>query len=240
MSNATATDNLLVTQNLHKKYRMGSEDLHVLRGVDVSVKRGEWLCILGRSGSGKSTLLHLMGGLDTPDKGHVVFDKEDVFAMSTAARDHFRNTHVGFVFQFYHLLPELTTLENVLMPLMITHGAFSYWRNKRRHLESAQELLEMVGLSHRLKHPPCELSGGEMQRAAIARALVAEPDVLLADEPTGNLDPANKTKVLDILFAFAASQGSTLVAVTHDHDILDRFDRAIDFKAYQRTADVAA
>ena len=227
---ATATDNLLVTKGLHKRYRMGSEELHVLRGVDANVGRGEWLCILGRSGSGKSTLLHLMGGLDTPDEGSVVFDGADLFAMGGGRRDRFRNAHVGFVFQFYHLLPELNVVENTLISAMVGRS-MPKWASDRGELrERATELLGKLGLDHRLKHRPKELSGGERQRVAIARALINGPDALLADEPTGNLDRATGDTILDVLSELHAN-GQTIVMVTHDQRVADRADRVLELES---------
>ncbi|MCG8615442.1 MAG: ABC transporter ATP-binding protein, partial [Desulfobacterales bacterium] len=183
--NDTSVQSVSVSvENLHKQYRMGSEDVRVLRGVDLSVHEGEWLAILGASGSGKSTLLHLIGGLDTPDTGTVHFNDRDIYAgLSTAKRARFRNQHVGFVFQFYHLLPALSVLENTMITGMIGP-------RHRELRDKAGVLLERLGLSDRLKHKPKELSGGERQRVAIARALINSPDLLLADEPTGNLDRA--------------------------------------------------
>ena len=187
----------------------------------------ETLAIVGQSGSGKSTLLHLLATLDAPDQGEIHFEGERIDNLKPKGRDRLRNGQFGMIFQFYHLLPELTTLENVLAPLMITHGAFSYWRNKRRHVEQAQELLELVGLSHRLKHRPRELSGGEMQRAAIARALIAQPRVLFADEPTGNLDPSTGREILEILRTLNDRQQVTIVMVTHDMSIAQDADRVV-------------
>ncbi len=170
----------------------------VLRGVDFEVRRGEFTAIVGQSGSGKSTLLHLLATLDAPDQGEVCFDGNRIDNLAAVHRDRLRNRSFGMIFQFYHLLPELTTLENVLTPIMIAEGIWRYWRNKTAHVRRAERLLEMVGLSHRLSHRPRELSGGEMQRAAIARALIADPQLLLADEPTGNLDRQNGQEVLEI------------------------------------------
>jgi lipoprotein-releasing system ATP-binding protein len=184
------SDDQLLTIDLHKSYRKGPIEVPVLRGVSLGVRPGEFLAIVGQSGSGKSTLLHLLGTLDGPDQGEIYYAGRRIDNLPTKARDVLRNTQFGMIFQFYHLLPELTTLENVLVPLMISHSVWSYLRHRRSHRTRAAELLEMVGLSHRLQHRPRELSGGEMQRAAIARALVAQPNLLLADEPTGNLDQA--------------------------------------------------
>ena len=193
----------------------------------MSVRQGEFLAIVGQSGSGKSTLLHLLGTLDAPDRGEIHYAGQRIDNLPAKARDALRNRQFGMIFQFYHLLPELSTLENVLMPLMITHGVWSYLRHRRRHRARAEELLEMVGLSHRLKHRPRELSGGEMQRAAIARALVAQPDLLLADEPTGNLDQATGQEIIRILRTLNQQRNLTIVMVTHDRAIADQADRIV-------------
>ena len=217
----------VAARGIRKSYHKGKIEVPVLRGVDLQVHEGETLAIVGQSGSGKSTLLHLLATLDAPDKGEIHFEGQRIDNLKPKGRDRLRNGQFGMIFQFYHLLPELTTLENVLAPLMITHGAFSYWRHKRRHTEQAKELLEMVGLSHRLNHRPRELSGGEMQRAAIARALVAHPRVLFADEPTGNLDPSTGREILEILRTLNDRQQVTIVMVTHDMSIAQDADRVV-------------
>ncbi len=217
----------LLTIDLHKSYRKGPIEVPVLRGVSLSVRRGEFLAIVGQSGSGKSTLLHLLGTLDAPDQGEIYYAGQRIDNLAAKARDTLRNRQFGMIFQFYHLLPELSTLENVLVPLMITHGVWSYLRHRRRHRRRAEELLEMVGLSHRLKHRPRELSGGEMQRAAIARALVAQPDLLLADEPTGNLDQTTGQEIIRILRTLNHQRNLTIVMVTHDRAIADQADRIV-------------
>jgi lipoprotein-releasing system ATP-binding protein len=213
--------------NLWKSYRKAAVEVPVLRGVSFRVRPGELLAIVGQSGSGKSTLLHLLGTLDAPDKGEVHYAGQRIDDLPARARDHLRNHRFGMIFQFYHLLPELTTLENVLSPLMIAQGAWSYFRDRRQHRARAEELLEMVGLSHRLKHRPRELSGGEMQRAAIARALIAQPDLLLADEPTGNLDQATGQEIIRLLRTLNRQQNLTIVMVTHDRAIADQADRIV-------------
>jgi len=201
--------------------------MSVLRGVDISVKTGEWLCILGASGSGKSTLLHLLGGLDTPDQGDVLFREEDLFARSSAERDRFRNQHVGFVFQFYHLLPELNVVENTLITAMVGASLAGWSKQRVERRERAVALLNKLDLGERLKHRPNELSGGERQRVAIARALINSPDVLLADEPTGNLDRETGAKILDVLSDLHAEDKQTIVMVTHDQTVADRADRVL-------------
>jgi lipoprotein-releasing system ATP-binding protein len=217
----------LQTINLYKSYHKSAVEVPVLRGVTLSVHQGEFLAIVGQSGSGKSTLLHLLGTLDAPDEGEVHYAGRRIDNLPTRERDHLRNSRFGMIFQFYHLLPELTTLENVLTPLLIADGLWSYLRRRSEHRSRAEELLEMVGLSHRLKHRPRELSGGEMQRAAIARALVAKPDLLLADEPTGNLDAATGQEIIRILRDLNVSNKLTIVMVTHDQAIANQADRIV-------------
>jgi lipoprotein-releasing system ATP-binding protein len=185
------------------------------------------LAIVGQSGCGKSTLLHLLGTLDTPDAGEVSFEGNRIDNLPTAARDLLRNKHFGMIFQFYHLLPELTTLENVLAPALIAESIFGYWIRRSSHRRRALELLDMVGLSHRVRHKPRELSGGEMQRAAIARALLMRPKVLLADEPTGNLDRSAGESILAILSELNRREKLTIVMVTHDPWIAAQADRTV-------------
>jgi lipoprotein-releasing system ATP-binding protein len=226
--NAEATDECqLRAVNLKKSYAKGPAEVAVLKGVDLEVRRGEFLAIIGQSGSGKSTLLHLLGTLDAPDHGEIHFNGMRIDRLAGRQRDRLRNRSFGMIFQFYHLLPELTTLENVLMPLMITHSAFHYFGQRNRCRQQAQHLLEMLGLGHRLKHKSRELSGGEMQRTAIARALVANPELLLADEPTGNLDQTTGQEILEILFSLNHQQNLTIVMVTHDPAIARRADRVV-------------
>ncbi|HWB12431.1 MAG TPA: ABC transporter ATP-binding protein [Pirellulales bacterium] len=227
ISPANSSPVQLNARGLTKSYRKGATVIPVLRGVDLEVRRGEFLAIIGQSGSGKSTLLHILGTLDAPDSGEVHYEGRRIDNLPLAQRDRVRNGQIGMIFQFYHLLPELTALENVLSPLMIASSAWSYWRRRREHGERAKELLDTVGLSHRLKHRPRELSGGEMQRAAIARALITGPKVLLADEPTGNLDRGTGQEILEILGRLNRDQKLTMVMVTHDLAIADRADRVI-------------
>ena len=218
---------IISARNVKKAYRKGQVSIPVLRGVDFAVEPGRFTAIVGQSGSGKSTLLHLLGTLDNPDEGEIHFLGRRIDNLPTTQRDELRNKKFGMIFQFYHLLPELSTLENVLAPLMIRDGIWSYWRNKRRHIERATALLETVGLGHRLNHKPRELSGGEMQRAAIARALIAEPVLLLADEPTGNLDRQTGREIMALLRTLNAEQGLTIVMVTHDAAIAAQADRTV-------------
>jgi lipoprotein-releasing system ATP-binding protein len=218
---------ILEAAELAKSYHRGATEIPVLRYVDLRVVRGEFLAVVGQSGSGKSTLLHLLGALDTPDRGEIRFEGARVDNVRGAARDALRNREFGMIFQFYHLLPELTALENVLAPLMIAHGMVGYLRQRRALAAKARGLLEMAGLGHRLKHRPRELSGGEMQRAAIARALSMEPKVLLADEPTGNLDRATGHEIMTLLRSLNRREGLTIVMVTHDPAIAHQADRQV-------------
>lgn len=222
MTALTAPSTLLQTNGLHKSYRTGGEDLHILQGVDMNVKSGQWLAILGASGSGKSTLLHLLGGLDRPSKGEVIYNNQNIYKLSRGAINQYRNREVGFVFQFYHLLPELSALENVTIAGMINGSEMSAQQRKDR----ASQLLDQLGMSHRLKHRPNKLSGGERQRVAIARALLNKPKVLLADEPTGNLDADTGQHILD-LFTGLHTQGQTIVMVTHDQHVADLANRQL-------------
>jgi lipoprotein-releasing system ATP-binding protein len=212
---------------IRKIYRKGPVEIPVLGGVDLEVRQGEFLTVIGQSGCGKSTLLHLLGTLDSPTSGEIHYKGQRIDNLPAYQRDALRNTQFGMIFQFYHLLPELTTLENVLAPLMIRFGTWRYWRRRRALVQRAKQLLEMVGLSHRLKHRPRELSGGEMQRTAIARALVAGPQILLADEPTGNLDQTTGEEILRILRTLNRDEKLSIVMVTHDSAIAAGADRVV-------------
>ncbi len=212
---------------IEKAYRKGQHQVSVLRGVDVAVRKGEFVSIVGQSGSGKSTLLHLFGLLDTPDVGEVLLDGQRIDDLPARTRDELRNRVFGFVFQFYHLLPELNLVENVLAPLMIRHSAWGYWTRRREFQAQAREILDKVGLSHRLTHRPSELSGGEMQRAAIARSLVARPQILLADEPTGNLDVSTGREILDLLHRLNQDEQLTVLMVTHDNAVAAQAHRMV-------------
>ena len=207
-------DPLLSARALTKTYAMGKRTLEVLRGVNLEVARGEFLALRGASGAGKSTLLHLIGGLDTPNAGEIRFAGQNLAGFSERELTEFRNHRVGFVFQAYHLLPELTALENVCLPARA--GA------------RGRELLAQVGLAERMEHKPFELSGGEQQRVAIARALVNEPDLLLADEPTGNLDSHTGGEILELLKSLRANQHTTLVIATHDAHVAANAPRVIE------------
>ncbi len=218
---------------IEKSYRKGTHAVPVLRGVRLSVGRGDFVSIVGQSGSGKSTLLHLMGLLDTPDVGEILFQGQRIDDLPARSRDQLRNRVFGFIFQFYHLLPELSLLENVQAPLMIRDSAWSYWKNRRQNRELAMNILQRVGLEHRLRHRPSELSGGEMQRGAIARALIANPSILLADEPTGNLDSGTGREIMDLLRELNEDQQLTIVMVTHDDAIARQAHRVVRLKQGQ-------
>src|SRR5262245_20089289 len=230
---------MLTAVNLHKTYRKHAVSCQVLRGLDLEVQRGEFLSIVGQSGSGKSTLLHLLGLLDKPNEGCVRLEGERIDDLKAGERDRLRNGTFGFIFQFYHLLPELTALENVLMPEMIRHGVLGWLGGRRALRRKAEELLERVQLSHRLRHRPRELSGGEMQRAAIARALINGPRVLLADEPTGNLDEDTGRQIMSLLHDLNRQEGLTVVMVTHNRDLAAGTDRVVRLTA-GRVEDAAA
>jgi lipoprotein-releasing system ATP-binding protein len=226
-SSADDSQPLLAARGLQKSYRKGKLAVPVLKGVDFSVREGGFVAVAGQSGCGKSTLLHLLGTLDAPDAGEIQFQGSRIDNLAPRQRDLLRNQQFGMIFQFYHLLPELSALENVLAPIMIRFGVFSYWRNKREHAERAKQLLDLVGLGHRLTHKPRELSGGEMQRAAIARALIAQPKLLLADEPTGNLDQKTGGEILALLKKLNREQRLTIVMVTHDQAIARQADHVV-------------
>ncbi len=233
--NRATGEMLLQVTGLHKTYRLGRVDVPVLHGVDIEFGRGEWVAILGASGSGKSTLLHLIGGLDRPDKpgngkpkATIRFNARDVASFSHAELDRYRCRDVGFVFQFYHLLPELTVTDNVLLGAMIRHGRLGYMAKRADLRKTAADLLGAFGLKSRLRHKPSQLSGGERQRVAIARALINNPTLLLADEPTGNLDRKTGAAILDVLAEIRRERGQTMLMVTHDPEIAARADRIVE------------
>lgn len=219
----------LRAKNIFKTYTLGRTEVPVLRGASMQADKGEFVVVLGASGSGKSTLLHLLGALDIPDRGTVEFDGQNVTTMPTRRRDAYRNAQVGFIFQLYHLLPEFNVLENVLMPRMISQSGLSWLKIRRTAKREASEILERVGLSERAKHRPRELSGGERQRVAIARALINNPAILLADEPTGNLDSRIGDEILRLLTSFNEA-GQTIVMVTHNLQVASKAHRRLELK----------
>ncbi len=225
----TGADFILRAHEVHKTYRMGRVDVPVLKGASMDVRQGEWIAVLGASGCGKSTLLHLLGDLDQsdPGRGEIFFEGEPINRRTRSQRNRYRNRTVGFVFQFYHLLPELNVLENTFIPALVGLTRFSYHAKRPEIHRRAEALLQSFGLGDRLKHRPQELSGGERQRVAIARALMNQPRVLLADEPTGNLDENTGGEILDLL-AEQHRAGLTIVMVTHDRSIAGRADRIVE------------
>src|SRR5262245_8922232 len=224
---------LLAANQVTKSYFRGRSgkgpdiEVPVLLGVDLAIQASEFVSVVGKSGCGKSTLLHLLGTLDRPDSGEIFFEGRRIDNLPPRERDHLRNEVVGFIFQFYHLLPELTALENVLVPLMIRHGVWPFLRQRSKLRQQAEELMERVGLAHWRKHKPGELSGGEMQRTAIARALINNPRIVLADEPTGNLDATTGQDIIDLLVRLNRDEALTVIMVTHDASIAARADRVV-------------
>jgi lipoprotein-releasing system ATP-binding protein len=221
---------ILKASGIHRDFRMGESTVAVLKGVDVSLRAGEFVAIEGRSGSGKSTLMHIMGALDEANRGAVEFEGQDLTRLSSAERSRLRNKHFGFIFQFYHLLPELNVLENTLLAPMIEQSWFGYRAQKKGLQGRATELLETLGMGHRLKHRPSQLSGGERQRVAIARALMNAPRVLFADEPTGNLDAETGRQIMNLLESLHQKSGQTIVMVTHDRALAREADRVLVLK----------
>src|SRR5271154_3246531 len=210
---------ILQATGLRKHFRMGDSVIEVLCGADIAVREGEFLAVEGRSGTGKSTLLHILGVLDGADAGQVLLDGQDVASLGPKAKAAVRNKSIGFVFQFYHLLPELNVLENTMLAAMVERSWLNFRSQRRQLRQRATELLDRFGLGHRLRHRPRQLSGGERQRVAIARALMNSPRLLLADEPTGNLDQETGSQILDALSPLHREQGQTIVMVTHDRTI---------------------
>ncbi|MBU9810163.1 lipoprotein-releasing ABC transporter ATP-binding protein LolD [Rahnella sp. C60] len=215
---------LLQCENLCKTYQEGKMHTDVLRDVSFAMQPGEMMAIVGTSGSGKSTLLHLLGGLDSPTSGEVIFKGQSLNGMSSSAKSELRNRELGFIYQFHHLLPDFTALENVAMPLLIGK------KKPAEVQERAMAMLEAVGLQHRSNHRPSELSGGERQRVAIARALVNNPSLVLADEPTGNLDQRNADSIFELLGELNMRQGTAFLVVTHDLQLANRLTRQLEMR----------
>ena len=216
---------VLAARDVRKSFAIGERSLEVLHGTDFDLRQSERLCLMGASGAGKSTLLHILGLLEQPTEGRVILAGEDAWSLPARRRAELRNRHIGFVFQFYHLLPELDAVENVMLPGMIARTGPRFRRRVGR--ERARELLTRFGLAERLEHRPSQLSGGERQRVAIARALFLDPEVLIADEPTGNLDTQTGDRVLDLLLAEQETRGLALLLVTHDERIAARCERTL-------------
>ena len=211
---------MIEVKNIHKSFGT----LEVLKGVDLTVKKGEIVSIIGKSGAGKTTLLQIIGTLDKPNSGSVVIDGVDVFALKEKELADFRNRHIGFIFQFHQLLPEFTTLENVMMPAMIAR------MDKKEAEQRAMKLLTELGMAERITHKPNQLSGGEKQRVAAARAMMMSPDVILADEPSGSLDESNKKELHKLLLQMREQYGQTIIIVTHDKELAEISDRVIEMK----------
>jgi len=214
--------NLIEAIQVHKSFKTEAGELNILRGINLTIAEGEMLGIIGASGAGKSTLLHILGALDKPSSGKVLFQGKDVFSMDDGLLAEFRNSSIGFVFQFHHLLPEFNSIENVMLPGLISNR--SYGETEKR----AKQILEELGLSKRLKHRPGELSGGEQQRVAVARALLQNPKIVLADEPTGNLDTSTGNSLFDLFIELNRKNRTTFVIVTHNKTLSDNCHRVLE------------
>jgi len=221
---------ILRASGVKKTFKMGESTVQVLRGADLSVRTGEFVAIEGRSGSGKSTLLHILGALDEPDDGSILYENKDIATLGSTEKSRLRNTDFGFVFQFYHLLPELNVLENTLLAAMVEYSWLGFRSNHAKLKQRAVEVLKQLGMDHRLKHRPNQLSGGERQRVAIARALMNNPRVVFADEPTGNLDAETGKQIMGVLENLHRNHGQTIVMVTHDRTIARQADRTLVLK----------
>ncbi|MCP3917898.1 MAG: ABC transporter ATP-binding protein [bacterium] len=222
-----APERVLAATGVRRSFKVGDRRLEILHGVDLELYRAERLCLMGSSGAGKTTLLNILGLLDRPTEGEVEVENVRVWQLGQAQRSRLRNAKIGFVFQFYHLLAELSALENALLPAMIAHSAATFRSKRAGYTNKALEMLTRFGLAERLTHRPGQLSGGEQQRVAIARALLLDPPILIADEPTGNLDRATGEKVLDLLFEEQETRGLSLLLVTHDERLAKRCERIV-------------
>ena len=220
-ASSTEPTPLVQVDNLQRSFKMGNQTVHVLNGITMTIQRGEIVAIIGASGAGKSTLLHILGTLDRPTKGQVLFEGQNMFKASETALASFRNRRIGFVFQFHHLLPEFTALENAYLPALIHRIP------EQTAIKTATALLSEVGLAHRLHHKPGELSGGEQQRVAVARALIRQPDLVLADEPTGNLDTQTGDELFELLRKLNETHGTAFIIVTHNEKLSHQTDRLI-------------
>jgi lipoprotein-releasing system ATP-binding protein len=216
---------LLIAKNLHKSYYSGRRELHVIKGIDLSIREGELLFIVGPSGAGKSTLLHILAGLDRPDEGEVIFNGTTIYKLSDKKSSNLRNKNIGVIFQFYNLLPEFTAIENVILPGLIEQGCDTLELKKK-----ARDTLSRLNLSDKIDNRPAELSGGEQQRVAIARALINSPDILFCDEPTGNLDSENSKAIYNLIFDLNKRDKLTVMIVTHQRDFSDKVDRCLLIK----------
>jgi len=226
----SSTAPVLSARNIQRSFSVGERELKVLHGIDFELKPGELVALVGASGAGKSTLLQILGLLDKPNAGEVLVHGEDPWKMDASARARVRNQRIGFVFQFYHLLPELSAMENVVLPAMISESNLGYRKRKQEFEAKARQMLEHFGLKERLKHKPAQMSGGERQRVAMARALFQDPQILLADEPTGNLDQATGEVVLEMLFEEQKRRELAMILVTHDRSLAERCERVIEMQ----------
>ena len=220
---------ILTAKNIYKSYTIGHRNSQILRGVNLQIQRGEFVAIMGASGSGKSTLMHILGLLDIPDKGQVLFENQDIFNLNSKKQNRIRNHDFGFVFQFYHLLPELSVMENILLPAMVGSSMWNWLTITHKAKSRARDLIDLIGLNDQVNQKPDTLSGGERQRTAIARALMQKPRLLLADEPTGNLDSATGKAILDILTKLNQN-GQTIIMVTHDEAVAELADRKLHLR----------
>ena len=223
----TPPGNALTCEGIRRSFKIGERRLEILHGVSLELRRGERLALMGTSGAGKTTLLNILGLLDTPTEGSVHVDGQEAGRLGSTDRALLRNQKIGFIFQFYHLLPELSSLENALLPAMILHGRGAFRSRRPEFEDRARAMLTRFGLAQRLQHRPSQLSGGEQQRVAIARALLLDPPILIADEPTGNLDRGTGEKVLELLFDEQKERGVSLLLVTHDERLARRCDRVL-------------